>query len=61
MLAVNRNSQGGLDGVAIMNFIIAILENLAGLIDQSFSIIVKFVIDELDHVNTLAKKPKEYN
>lgn len=51
-LEVNRNSQDSyLDGQAIMNYIIAILENLRcngqGLMDNDFPQLISFVLDEL--------------
>jgi len=46
-LQVNRNSGDGQDGIAIMNFLISILENMQGKIDNDLSDIVGFVVGEI--------------
>lgn len=46
-LAVNRNGEGHLDGVTIMGFIVALLENLSGKLDQDLPQILTFLLDEL--------------
>jgi hypothetical protein len=52
-LKVNRNGSSYLDGIAIMGLIVAILENMQGRLDQDLPQILKFLIDELQFINTL--------
>jgi len=46
-LAVNRNSSDGLDGVAIMNLLIAILENMQGKVDGDLPQIIGVITAEI--------------
>jgi len=62
-LEVNRNSDDTyLDGQSIMNFIIAIFENMKecgqGLMDSEFPQLLSFVVDELSFL--VGKKAKSY-
>lgn len=43
-LHVNRNSSDGVDGVSIINLIIAILENMQGKIDNDLKDIINILI-----------------
>lgn len=57
---VNRNSKNYLDGTTIMNLLICIFENMQGLIDADFPILIKFVVDELAFTQGLDSPPKKY-
>jgi len=46
-LAVNMNGDGHLDGVTIMGFIVALLENMSGKLNQELPQILTFLLDEL--------------
>jgi len=46
-LEVNRNSSDGLDGVHLMNLIVAILENMQGTIDGDLPQIINLVANEI--------------
>lgn len=59
-LAVSHNSSDGLDGVAIMNLLIAILENMQGRVDQNLAGIVSVITAELHWVNSKEKGYKNY-
>lgn len=59
-LAVSHNSSDGLDGVAIMNLLIAILENMQGRVDQNLGGIIGVVTSELNWVNSKEKGYKNY-
>lgn len=50
-LQVNRNGSDGLDGVAVMGLIIAILENMQGKIDGDLPHIVGILSEELNYLN----------
>jgi len=49
-----------MDGQSIMNFIIALLENLGGKIDDQLPQIISLVLDELSFISTLDKKPTKF-
>jgi len=51
-LAVNRNGEGHLDGVTIMGFIVALLENLSGKLNNDLPQILTFLLDELKFCQT---------
>lgn len=52
-LEVNRNSSGGyLDGVSIMGLIIALFENMTGMLDSELPQIFAFIADELSFIAT---------
>lgn len=51
-LAVNRNGEGHLDGVTIMGFIVALLENMSGKLNQELPQILTFLLDELKFCQT---------
>lgn len=59
-LAVNRNGEGHLDGVTIMGFIVALLENMAGKLNQELPQILTFLLDELKFCQTKQHPPKQY-
>jgi len=59
-LAINRNSSSGLDGVAIMNLIIAIIENLEGRLGQEFLVLAQICVEELEECNSREKQPKNF-
>jgi hypothetical protein len=59
-LAVSHNSSDGLDGVAIMNLLIAILENMQGRVDHALAGIIGVITNELDWVNSKEKGYKNY-
>jgi hypothetical protein len=59
-LHVSRNSSDALDGVAIMNLIIAILENMRGRIDQDLASILGVITAELVWVNEKEKGYRNY-
>jgi hypothetical protein len=46
-LSVNRNSSSSLDGVSIMSVVIAIFEDMQGLIDNYFDLLMAIVVEEL--------------
>jgi len=43
-----------------MGLIIAIFENMQGVIDNDFPVLLKIVLDELAHMNTLKEPSKAY-
>ena len=43
-LAVNRNSSDGVDGVAIINLLIAVLENMQGKVDSDLKDIINILV-----------------
>jgi len=43
-----------------MGLIIAILENMQGTIDNEFPVLLKIVLDELAHMNSLEEPSKSY-
>ena len=47
-LHVNRNSSDGVDGISIINLIIAILENMQGKIDNDLKDIINILIQEME-------------
>lgn len=59
-LAVSHNSSDGLDGVAIMNLLIAILENMQGRVDQDLGAIIGVITSELNWVNSKEKGYRNY-
>lgn len=59
-LKVSHNSSDGLDGVAIMNLLIAILENMQGRVDHALPGIIEVIVNELDWVNSKEKGYKNY-
>ena len=59
-LSVNRNSNNYIDGTTLMNLLIAIFENMQGLIDADFPILFKFIVDEIQFTLGLKSPPKKY-
>lgn len=58
-LNVNRNSEDGQDGIGIMNFMIALLENMQGLIDNDLPHLINIIVEELKFLQD-KKKLKNY-
>ena len=46
--------------MTIMNLLICIFENMQGLIDADFPILLKFVVDELAFTQGLESPPRKY-
>lgn len=59
-LAVNRNSSGFVDGVAIMGLIVAILENMQGKLDNDLPQILTFLTDELQFLSSIKTKANNF-
>mmetsp|Transcript_29520 Transcript_29520/g.44887 ORF Transcript_29520/g.44887 Transcript_29520/m.44887 type:complete len:666 (+) Transcript_29520:641-2638(+) len=60
VLAVNRNSKNCMDGIAVINLIIAFLENMQGQIDAHMDQLLTFLLDELLYVQSNSKLPSNY-
>ena len=43
-----------------MNLLICIFENMQGIIDQEFPLLLKFVVDELAFATNLQQPPKKF-
>lgn len=55
-LAINRNSPAKLDGIVLMKVLIAMIENLKGMIDEALPFVLKICVAELSE----AKCPKNF-
>jgi len=58
VLEVSRDPKIKLEGVAIIDLIIAMFENMPGAIDNDVSALLSYVIDELFHQQTLEEPSK---
>ena len=59
-LAVNRNGNDHLDGIAIVGMIVAMFENMHGRLDSDVPQLLSFVLDELQHQATLSDPSKQF-
>ena len=59
-LEVNRNSSNYLDGIGIMNLIIAILENMQGMIDNALPELLNFITSEITNLAGMSKPPENF-
>jgi hypothetical protein len=56
ILEVNRNGKDMIDGISVMNLIIAVLENMQGKIDNALPQFISFLVEELKFVVEQGKK-----
>lgn len=60
ILAMNRNSEHKLDGIAVLKTILSMFENMAGIIDNALPEIVKMLVDELFYEKAQQKPCKSF-
>lgn len=59
-LELNRNGIDDADGIAIVNIIVAMFENMHGKLDNDLPQLLTFLLDELNHKHTLSYPSKPY-
>ena len=60
-LEVSRDPTVKLDGVAIIDLILAMFENMPGAIDDDVSALLGYVVDELSHQQTVEEPDSSEN